>query len=383
MLSRKYKDFFLVTSGNFFFFCNFSSFFLLPLFVKDIGGDESHIGYVMGTFGVTSIGIIPFVSYLIDHYGRKKFMLTGSFLMFIASFLYVFISDITVKIFILRLMQGVAFSFFFTSAATAVSDYLPKKTRAYGLGIFGAFTIASYSVGPSLGEFLMERFGYGTFFVCASCFSVIAFVLCFFSREGNFTVSSRSVFSGFFSVVFSPRFRVLLLINVIVAVGLGSMLNFFSVFLRGNGVSAGSFFTTYSLTVIFVRVLGGKLPDMFERRKIALPSMLVMATALLFVFSITSQITAIAVSFVFSLGYGILYPSLSAMIIDRAHDDERGTAMGAFNMSFSIGINFFAFMLGLIARDYGFSTMYSVTGAFVLAGCVIFAYKYFFSSVRE
>ena len=54
--------------------------------------------------------------------------------------------------------------------------------------------------------------------------------------------------------------------------------------------------------------------------------------------------------------------------------------MGSFNMSFSVGINLFAFMLGLIARDYGFSTMYSVTGALVLAGCVIFTYKYFFQS---
>ncbi len=382
MISREYRDFLLVTLGNFFFFCSFSSFFLLPLFIKDIGGDESHIGYVMGTFGITSIGTIPFISYLIDHYGRKKFMLAGSFLMFIASFLYIFISDITVGIFILRLMQGIAFSFFFTSVATAVSDYLPKKTRAYGLGIFGAFTIASYSVGPFLGEFLIEKSNYESFFICASCFSVFAFILCYFSREGNFIVSSKSVFSGFFSVVLSPRFRTLLLVNLIVAVGLGSMLNFFSVFLRENRISAGSFFTTYSVTVILVRVLAGKLPDMFERRKVALPSMLVMAAALLSVFSVTSWSTAVAVSFIFSLGYGILYPSLSAMIIDRARDDERGTAMGSFNMSFSVGINLFAFMLGLIARDYGFSTMYSVTGALVLAGCVIFTYKYFFSPVR-
>lgn len=380
--ARKYRDFSLVTLGNFFFFCNFSSFFLLPLFITDIGGDEARIGYVMGTFGITSIGAIPFVAFLIDHYGRRRFMLAGSSLMFLVSLLYIFISDIDVKIFLLRLMQGIAFAFFFTSAATAVSDYVPSETRAYGLGIFGAFTIASYSVGPTVGEFMIERFGYSVFFLYTSVFSLLAFILCFLSREGKFKVSEKSIFSGFFDVVFSPRFRVLLLTNLIIAVGLGSMLNFFSVFLEENGIHVWSFFLTYSVTVILIRVLGGKLPDIVERRKIALPSMLIMVLSLLMIFSINSTLSAVLVSFVFSLGYGILYPTISAMIIDRALDDERGTAMGAFNMSFSVGINFFAFALGLIARDYGFSNMYSVTGIFMFAGCIIFTYKYFISAGR-
>ena len=380
--AQKYRDFSLVTLGNFFFFCNFSSFFLLPLFITDIGGDEARVGYVMGTFGVTSIGVIPFAAFLIDHYGRRRFMLAGSFLMFLVSILYIFISDVDAKIFILRLLQGIAFAFFFTSAATAVSDYVPSEIRAYGLGLFGAFTIASYSVGPTIGEFVIERSGYTVFFIYTSLFSLLAFVLCFFSREGNFTVSTRSIFRGFFGLVFSKRFRVLLLTNLIIAVGLGSMLNFFSVFLDENGIHARSFFLTYSVTVILIRVLGGKLPDIIERRKIALPSMIIMILSLLMISSIDSVPSAVLVSFVFSLGYGILYPTVSSMIIDRALDDERGTAMGAFNMSFSIGINFFAFALGLIARDYGFSNMYRAVGVFMIAGCVIFTLKYFIADGR-
>ena len=202
--AQKYRDFSLVTLGNFFFFCNFSSFFLLPLFIKDIGGDEARIGYVMGTFGITSIGVIPFAAYLIDHYGRRRFMLAGSFLMFLVSFLYIFISDIDVKIFLLRLMQGIAFAFFFTSAATAVSDYVPSEIRAYGLGIFGAFTIASYSVGPTIGEIVIERFSYSTFFLYTSLFSLLPLFCVFFRGRGT-SGYPRNPFSADFSTLFSPR----------------------------------------------------------------------------------------------------------------------------------------------------------------------------------
>ena len=304
-------------------------------------------------------------------------MLAGSFLMFVVSLLYIPVSGAGTRIFVLRLLQGVAFSFFFTAAATAVSDYVPRKIRAYGLGLFGAFTIASYSVGPSVGEFVIDRMGYEIFFLYTALFSLLAFVFCFFAREGNFTASRKSLFGGFFDVVLSPDFRVLLLTNLLIAVALGSMLNFFSVFLKENGISVRSFFLTYSVTVILIRVLGGKLPDMVERRKIALPSMLLIVVSLLATFSVNSAASAVAVSFLFSLGYGILYPTVSAMIIDRASDDQRGTAMGAFNMSFSVGINLFAFMLGVVARDHGFPKMYSVTGILMFAGCVVFAYRYF------
>ena len=33
---REYKDFSLITLGNFFFQCGFTPFFLLPLFIKDL-----------------------------------------------------------------------------------------------------------------------------------------------------------------------------------------------------------------------------------------------------------------------------------------------------------------------------------------------------------
>ena len=46
--------------------------------------------------------------------------------------------------------------------------------------------------------------------------------------------------------------------------------------------------------------------------------------------------------------------------------------MGAFNASFSLGINYIAFPLGVIAKYWGFSVMYLLTGILVLLGSAIF-----------
>jgi MFS family permease len=68
----------------------------------------------------------------------------------------------------------------------------------------------------------------------------------------------------------------------------------------------------------------------------------------------------------------MLYPTLSALVIDRASPDERGKAMGAFNACFGIGTNFLAFGFGIIARDLGFGGMYSISAALVFIGFLVF-----------
>ena len=95
-------------------------------------------------------------------------MLLGSALMFLFSILYLFVSDINAMMYALRLLQGVAFGLFFTSAATAVSYTIPRNIRHSCLTTFGITMIACFSIGPFFGEILIEKFGYHTFFLYAS-----------------------------------------------------------------------------------------------------------------------------------------------------------------------------------------------------------------------
>jgi len=368
------KNFTLITLSNFFFFCNFSAFFLLPLFIKDLGGDKATIGYIMGTFGITSLASIPLVTYLIDKYGRKYFIVLGGALMFASTLMYLSIESIGTEIYILRLLQGMGFAFAFTSASTSVSDNVPQNIRAHGLGVFGAFTIASYAIGPSIGEFLIIRFGFEMFFIYAAAFSFIAVILALLADDGKFTRANDRFALDLFQLIWSKRYRLLLFTNLVIAFGLGSILHFFSVFLRSRDFAVSTFFLTYTLTVILIRILGSKASDRYDRKLIAAPSMVIMGLSLVFIFIINSFYTALLISFLFSFGYGFLYPTISAIIIDRASSSERGKAMGAFNASFSLGINYIAFPLGVIAKYWGFSVMYLLTGILVLLGSAIFIF---------
>ena len=378
---REYKDFSLITLGNFFFQCGFTSFFLLPLFVKDLGGDAASIGYVMGIFGIASVSTALVSGFLIDRYGQRIFMLLGSALMFLFSLLYLFVSDINAIMYALRLLQGVAFGLFFTSAATAVSYTIPRSIRHSCLTTFGITTIACFSIGPFFGEILIEKFGYHTFFLYASGFQLFAFILCFFSAETTRGVLTGHLFQGFYKILFSDRFSVLFLVNLMIAVGLGSLVHFFHVHLHEKGLQMGIFFVIYAVVAILIRVVGGKFSDVIERRKIALPALFMMVASMPIAFFVESYTHLIMFSLVFSIGYGFAYPTVNTMVIDRAHAGERGTAVGIFNMAYGTGINSSAIILGLIVRDFGYFTMYLSTALFLVAGCVIFTYKYYITAI--
>ena len=372
--SPQFKNFTLATAANFFFFCNFSSFFLLPIYIKDLGGNEANIGFIMGSFGITSLGAIPFVAYLVDKYGRRRFMLLGYAIMFIASLCYLLVSHLSPVFYLLRFVQGVSFAFSFTSAGTFVTDYIPPERRAEGLGIFSAFTIASYAIGPSLGELILELSGFNSFFIYASFFSLIAFVLTIFTRDGNFKPSSDPYGLGFFRLIASKRYAVILVSNLILAGGLGAILNFVATFLRSKGLAAFYFFLTYTIAVTAVRIFGGRISDSLGRKVIASPCLFIVSVSLAAMYFVDNALSAILISLLFSIGYGFLYPTLSALVIDNAKSDERGKAMGAFNASYSMGINFLAFPLGLIARDFGYEVMYFVTGCMVFLGFLLFTF---------
>lgn len=365
-------NFTLITASNFFFFCNFSSFFLLPVFIRDLGGGEAQIGYIMGSFGVTSLLCIPFVSAMSDRGGRKAFMAAGAALMTGASVCFLFIDSLGYAIYILRLIQGAGFAAFFTSAAAAVSDVAEKDRVAERLGIFGAFTIFSYAVGPGAGEWIMQTRAAEGLFVYSSVFGGVSFILALLVKDENFKPQAgRRWTGGFFNLVVAKRYRTILFANLMLAVGLGSLLNFFAVFSSESGFAASRFFLTYAVTVITVRILSSKLADRVGRKTVAAPALFVAAVSLFLVSQTRSDLQAVLFCILFSAGYGLLYPALGAMITDRTKTGM-AKAMGAFNSSFSVGINYAAFPLGIAAEMFGLRAMYAIAGAAVLCGFFVF-----------
>lgn len=60
----------------------FTGFYLLvptlPLFIKEIGGNESQVGLMMGMFTIGAVVIRPIIGGMLDQYGRRSFIIFDS-----------------------------------------------------------------------------------------------------------------------------------------------------------------------------------------------------------------------------------------------------------------------------------------------------------------
>ena len=370
MLFNKFnKNFILATFSNCFFFVNFSCFFLLPLFLDNLGYSKSDIGIIMATFGLSSILLTPYTSTLIDKYGKKILCIFALCLMFTSSFLFIYITNFYL-ILLLRIIQGVAFSIFFNSSSAIASNNLDDSDKQVGLSLFSSFTILSYFLGPFFSEKIIINVGFDEFFIYASLFSFVSLVLIIFVHEESNDKDSSIDTLSFFKIISENKIFNYLFANFLLASGFGVVMNFLSLFLKNNSLSVGFFFIAYSIVVSLSRIF---LSSRFSSDKLFNKILIMLSLFSLSIFMlpyIGTKYDVVIFSIFFSLTYSLVYPFLSSITLSGKSKSLSGRLFGALNCSFSIGVNLMTLFYGFIAEIWGFNTMFQFSSCVIFLGII-------------
>jgi MFS family permease len=83
----------------------------------------------------------------------------------------------------------------------------------------------------------------------------------------------------------------------------------------------------------------------------------------------------IAVAIVYGLGYAVLFPVLSALLVLHISVDYRGMALGIYTAAFDLGVAMGA-MLGGLSQYVDFKWLYLVLSLIPLTGYFVFQYLY-------
>ena len=73
----------------------------------------------------------------------------------------------------------------------------------------------------------------------------------------------------------------------------------------------------------------------------------------------------------FAAGYAGIFPTLLAMVVDRAPEAERGQAMGSFNMFFDIGAPIGGFVTGRLIDLSGYGLGFGTMSGIAVLGAVL------------
>ncbi len=358
-----------VMAANFAFFLSFASFFLLPLFIKELGGSETTVGVLMGSGGFATLFSLPIIGWWIDRVSLPRLFAAGSFAMTAAALGYLFVGEAGRLLFVLRLIQGGAFAASFTAATTLAASLAPPHMRARALGWFGVSTLLTHALAPALGEELILRYGFAALFLAAAACS--AFAGFWMMQLANLPVR-RSVGSKMDRL---PTGHYLLgAVMVFFGMGFGCVTTYAASFIKTQQLGrVGVFFAAYTASAIAVRIFGGSLSDRLGRAIVVLPALVLLGISIFILAWVKNPFGLVTTGAAFGLAQGLAYPTLHAFLVDISPPSVLGKAQALFNGSFNLGVMSSAFLFGMVADAWGQRPMFALAASTPLAAAWLFA----------
>jgi len=390
-LNKKDKrNYLLLLVGTVFHFGSISYMYLLPRFIKHIGGNENHIGFIFGIAIIPSLLISPLGGYLSDKMSGKKLVITGSAVTIFSTLSFIFVTDISPLIYILRILQGSGHALYFAVVFSILSHIIPETNRAEGIAYFAVCAQTGNSLGSFLAEQIINNLGYNYYFIGSFSMGVITIaMLCLITisnheRDAAVRAETAQKISvkndGYFSAIFRKNYVSGFLLILFLGGGYGTVVQFVTPYLdylyraslSTKQIPASLFIPPALITVAISRLLLSKITDRLGRKKIIFVNFPLFILTIFLITIIRSEYVALIIAILFGLSYGFLFPALNAVILSRAEVRHRGKIAGILVMLFDSSFYGFAFIMGPLAYRAGYFSMFYVLAAIMLAGLLFY-----------
>ncbi len=344
-----------------------------PLYLKNLGGDESQIGLVMSSFAIGVLLFRPLVGKQIDTLGRKIILLLGILIFIVAPITYIFVKSIPMLV-ALRIFHGLGLAAFGTASITLITDSAPIHKRGEVLSYTSVSNTVAFSGGPILGIFIRDNWGDNILFGFVSVMALACFLTALLLKETKSHKSTQKSI-GYFQIIMQRRILVAFMIILLISLAHGGVIFFLPIFLNETiNINIGLFFAIYGTAALVIRFITGRLSDLVGRGLIMVCS-LICITSGLYLLSQPTSIGLISIAAVlYGIGFGAHQPTLSALVADNTTEETRGKIFSFYFGGFDLGISIAGFFLGAIAEAYGIKNMIILCSGLSVAALMVFIF---------
>ena len=306
----------------------------LYFYVEALGGDAFLYGVLLAAYSLASFVFTPIVARLSDRYGRRKILLAG---LAVASFSYfVFgVADVLWLLFLVRMLSG-------TTAATVpvaqayVADITTKEQRLRYLGLLGAAAGLAFIFGPAIGGTLSSLYGYGvpSFLASALAFSNLVSAFFLLPEPASFN-AKRTVLSLSELIIALRKRRIVLLLAtyflffIAFVVSQSTLSPWLQLVFGFGSLQTGLiFFFIGGVSVLTQAVFLPALNRKLGRLTLIGLGIACLVASMLILSVSTNFNVFLAVTAVFSLGFGIQIATLNTLISLNTPAEAQGGALG-------------------------------------------------------
>lgn len=351
----------------------------IPLYVQTLGITDEHqasvwAGILLSTTSLFSATAGPFWGTLADRLGRKMMVERVVFANSIVSFLMPFSTNIY-QFLMFRVIQGV-FTGITAATLALVTSFTPQDRIGYALGFNQTSIVLGSSLGPLIGGFLANFFGYKTTFWAMSALSLSSWFLVHFIVKENFvrddTKQPVKISSSFAYVFTQAGVLTLVFINFMVQFSNLNVAPILPLFIRQLGVQeqilesvSGTIIATFGFFSALSAILVGSWSDKIGYKKILMFMALGACMSFFLSFFVQTPVQLILVRALTGVFLGGMLPTTNALINSIISPKKRGSVFGV-TQSFTLMGN----VLGPITGGF-ISTIIGYRGIFIITGIMM------------
>lgn len=379
------SKFWLLCLSSFLFFASFNLIIPeLPDYLTSLGGGN-HKGLIIPLFTLMAGLSRPFSGRLTDTIGRIPIIIYGVLVCIVSGFLYPILTSVA-GFFILRLIHGMSTGFKPTATSAYVGDIAPISRRGEAMGILGLFGSLGMAAGPALGSWVALSYGYDWMFYCSSGFALLSILVVLKMPE---TLIKKQRFQWSLlklkrKDIFEPRALPSAITMGLTTFSFGVILTLIPDLSKHLGiVNKGIFFSIFTISSLLIRIIAGKLSDLYGRVPILIIGCLLYGITMITIGLGTEILTFYIGAFVFGIAAGLNSPTIFAWTIDLADEKHKGRAMSTMFIALEAGIGLGGLVAGYSYNNNPDNFVISFTLAGILAFCAAAYLFYYRISVKS
>jgi DHA2 family multidrug resistance protein len=165
----------------------------LPDMMGNLGASLDEIAWVSTGYILASVIIIPLTGWLGEFFGRKRYFVGSIIIFTIASFLCGASHSLSALVF-WRIIQGLGGGALMTVSQAVLFESFPRKEAGTAMALFGLGVMVGPTIGPTLGGWLTDNYGWPWIFYVNLPVGILAAVMIIgYVHDPEFQVRPRTI----------------------------------------------------------------------------------------------------------------------------------------------------------------------------------------------
>ena len=269
------------------------------------------------------------------------------------------------QLLVVRFMHGFSDGFLIPLCLYVLSKQTNATRQGKAMALSGAVGTAAI-VGPAFSGIMKATAGIEWVFITISILMVLGTIVSLFFLPNNVSRKDTSrtqmmnkedmfellksepllqAYIGAFTLMFSQGIVTYMLPVKVEALAL-------------KASTTGMMLSVFGITaILFFLLPTNRIYDRFNRSKLMLIGITVMALALSLLGLFATKGMLFIVMMIYGVGFAILFPSINALLVENTTDDKRGKAFGLFYAFFSLGVVAGSFTVGAIGASLALASL--------------------------